>query len=259
MVDLTTVKLRIHTPAKPAWLCASYQTSLLGTIELFRQRDVALEVMPPIRDCAWISHARASINARFMASGATHLLQIDGDIGWEPRDALRLLEHGKDLVAAAQPDRKRGHCIIGRRAPDKEKESRQAEEITFPVENDLIACDRVSAAFIMHSRGCIQQMMGAHPHLHAWRSAPWWLPGTPEAEVYFYAFWEQRVTDGRWDGEDHAFCDRAAEAGVQLYVDPFVTLRHNVEVELVGSLAESSRKRPAVRGMPNADLRESVE
>jgi len=232
------IKLCIHSPAKPAWLCDGYRVSLQRTLDLLEGQLIACDAPPAIRDCPWIGHARAAINAMFMASDCTHLLMIDSDIDWRPEDVVRMLEHDVQLVAAVAADRKTGKFLLGGWNGEAVGEGRfQYDKATA-----LIKAGRVSSAFILIHRGAIDAMMLAHPDLYAHRSAEWFLKdATPSTVSYFYAFWEQRVDGGNWPGEDHAFCDRAAEAGVQLYVDPHVVLGHNVGVRLSGCLADTMK------------------
>ena len=66
-------------------------------------RNFSLKVLVKDGD-ALITRARASLLSQFLDDpGATHLLFIDADIGFEPEQVFRLLECGAEMCAAVYP------------------------------------------------------------------------------------------------------------------------------------------------------------
>ena len=59
---------------------------------------------------ALLGYARAKLAAAFLASGASHLLMVDSDIGWDAADVIRLLRHDVPLVAGICPHRHEAHA-----------------------------------------------------------------------------------------------------------------------------------------------------
>jgi hypothetical protein len=238
-MDFTTVKLMIGCPAKPAHVAVAHEQAKIATLNLMRRHNIPVYTLP-VSDCAWIGHARAALTAKFMISGATHLLMIDNDVSWKAEDVLRMLTHDVPFVGAIQADRKRGTFFVGRRRGGEDDEwiGGKYDEVT-----QLLACERLSAAFNLIRRDCIERLMEAHPHLQAHKSAKWFMKNDVAAQPYFYGFWEQRIVDGDWPGEDHAFCDRMIDAGIPVFVDPWIELGHWVEIERYGCLGDEMKLR----------------
>ena len=98
------VKLVVATP------CFGGQISVLYAGSLFKLQsvvhaysDVSLKILFKDGD-ALITRARASLISQFLDDpGATHLLFVDADIGFEPDQVLRLIECGADMCAAVYP------------------------------------------------------------------------------------------------------------------------------------------------------------
>src|ERR1700728_543685 len=90
--------------------CFGGQISVLYAASLFklqqrirRYRDLNLKILFKDGD-ALITRARASLVSQFLDDpGATHLLFVDADIGFELEQVVRLIECGADMCAAVYP------------------------------------------------------------------------------------------------------------------------------------------------------------
>ena len=100
----TPVNLVVATPCFGGQISVLYAASLFKLQKLLRAyRDFNLKILFKDGD-ALITRARASLMSQFLDDpGATHLLFIDADIGFEPEQVLRLLECGADMCAAIYP------------------------------------------------------------------------------------------------------------------------------------------------------------
>jgi len=94
------MKLMLATPSYDARFDLSYVGSLIRTIaELGHEIDMLW--WPRCGD-SLLPASRNAIAAEFLAQPErTHLLWIDSDIAWSPKDIVDLLGHDVDLVAGA--------------------------------------------------------------------------------------------------------------------------------------------------------------
>src|ERR1700728_4472122 len=123
--------------------CFGGQISVLYAASLFklqqrirRYRDLNLKILFKDGD-ALITRARASLISQFLDDpGATHLLFVDADIGFEAEQVVRLIECGADMCAAVYPikriDWDRVKQSIAASAPDP---ATAALRYVFEVEN----------------------------------------------------------------------------------------------------------------------------
>jgi hypothetical protein len=91
------VSVAIVTPVYGA-LALGYVTSLIASLDQLPRQGVETYWIH-VSGNSLIGLARSQLAALFLASSATHLMSIDGDLEWEPADILRLLKHDLPFVA----------------------------------------------------------------------------------------------------------------------------------------------------------------
>src|SRR5690348_15535077 len=98
------VNLCIATPCFGGQISVVYAASLFKLQTALRgYGNFHLKILFKDGD-ALITRARASLIAQFLEDpGATHLLFVDADIGFEPEQVLRLVQSGADMCAAIYP------------------------------------------------------------------------------------------------------------------------------------------------------------
>lgn len=225
--------LLIGVPCYPPSVSIHHYFSGLRTLALLLEQRLPCAITAAA-DCALVGHARADLVAQFLATDATHLLMVDADVGWEPGDVLRLLDHNVPLVSAVQIDKHRHTLFLS----GKEGSSETEEFIRnrYDPTTQLIRVDRAATCFMLIRRDVIERMIEAYP-THKVTPGRFGTPGTAE---HFYGFFEQPVRDdGTWPGEDIQFCELWRAIGGELYVDPWVTLMHVVRKPIAGNLALS--------------------
>ncbi|MDB5415937.1 MAG: hypothetical protein JWR10_4272 [Rubritepida sp.] len=174
-----------------------------------------------------VTRARNSLVARFLASSASHLLFVDSDIGFGADAVLRLLGHGRPLIAGLY------------RSKTTERED---WVVTFPAGEDgglpsvrhdvttgAVEAAGVGTGFLLIHRDVLTAMVQAHPET---------LHRTDEGPVH--ALFEAGIEpgaapgEGRYLSEDYMFCARWRALGGEVWCDPAIVLEHHGQTRLRG-------------------------
>ena len=157
--------------------------------------------------------ARNRAVAEFIRSDCTHLLFIDGDIGFQPVHIARMFEHDAPIVGGI-------YCL-------KDHEQTRLCLQTLPGHKEietggLMPVARVGTGFLRIAREVFERMKspasGYSPHTFA---ARYNNHGRDE-----WDFFQSGVVDGEWLSEDWFFCDRARAFGYEVLIDTEIQLLH---------------------------------
>lgn len=151
---------------------------------------------------SFLPRSRDILTAKFLDSGATHMLCLDSDIGFVAEDVNKLLESNKDFISGV-------YC-------KKTDTADVPARLSGKVDNGLLSADYVPAGFIVLSRQCVERMVGAY------RSMQYFHSGGSA-----WALWASTFDTGKeYSGEDVAFCNRWRAIGGDIFIDPSVIVRH---------------------------------
>jgi hypothetical protein len=202
---MITKKIFIATPTLHADVIHDYCRSSFRTAEVLPKHGIETDLVF-LAGCAAMDRSRDMLIDTFLKSDATHILQIDADIGWNAEDIVRMEQHDVDFVAGVYP--------IKRDVPQFRvnfNDKRRA---------GLIGANGVPGGFCLIKREAIEKMVDHFPELRGVGEKD----GANVTEISWLHCHE--VSDGRVWGEDMAFCRRARKAGIDIWVDPTVNLRH---------------------------------
>lgn len=176
--------------------------------------------------CSVVSRARNLLVQDLLESPCTELLFIDSDINFEPEAIFRLMAWGTDtrkgVVAAVPRVRDVNKVYIA----DLEYDENQ--ELTMN-HRGLVRAERVATAFMWVNRKVFEDLVAAHPE---------WTYWDKRAGKNLSAVFDFKVTPEGYIGEDFLFCDRAREAGYEVWVDPTITLGHMGVQEYTGNFGD---------------------
>jgi hypothetical protein len=223
--------------------------SLLRLQEACRERDVGLHV-EMMGGEALITRGRSRLAAQFLAHPqATHLLFIDADIGFPPETVFRLLDSGKEVVAAVCPLKSIDWDKL-RAAAKADVADLQAASIGYVVrflptadksvnvENGFAQVAYGGTGFLMIQRQAMQRLVDAHPELKA-KMGDMADPLAAEAVMVFETMIEPET--GQYLSEDYAFCRRWRDLGGEIWADFEARLTHVGHAAYTGSLIQALR------------------
>ena len=197
---------------------ALYMRSLLELHPACRAEGVELQLDLGGGE-ALIGRGRAGMLAKFLASGATHLIFVDADIGFSPDAVFRLLRSGHDVVGGVYP-RKSSAAGFEVGAPLGEPTADGFQPVSF-----------VGAGFLLISRPAAERITSAYPALRAGlgdvRGAQ-----VSAATMVFDSFVEPET--GRYLADHQAFCRRWRDIGGVVWADMRSRLVHVGEIEHAG-------------------------
>lgn len=201
------------TPAYRGIWCKQFIESLEATVDHLALLGHTTTFNLLTGSC-YVQSARNELAQRFLDSGADVLFFLDDDVSWCPEDVLTLLETPGDVVAGIYP--------------------KKCQETDFPVvihtdgdgfplvrQDGCIAATGLPTGFMRITRVAIEQLRAAYPG----QRFDDYQDGEKVGECY--DLFPQGVHNGRWYGEDFAFCNLWAALGGSLWVVPDLTLTHH--------------------------------
>ncbi|MEX0932335.1 MAG: hypothetical protein WDZ61_00375, partial [Parcubacteria group bacterium] len=166
---------------------------------------------------ALITNNRNIAVAQALETDCTHLCFIDSDILFDPKDLVKMMavtaikDEQYDIVCGPYPlkqDEPKFHC-------DTLDEQQPSRHGLWPIK-------ATGCGFMMIKREVLDKMVKEYPELEYYNNF---------LERTMWALFHQMMTprlDGttRYLGEDVAFCKRAVDKGVKIWLDPRVKLGH---------------------------------
>ena len=104
-----------------------FQSYMNWTI-LAMQNDLAFTI-DTLSNESNINRGRNSCAAKFLAGDCTHMMFVDADIGWNPVDVVQLVNHQKDVVVGAYPQKTIPAKYVVNQLDDPEREADLVEVI----------------------------------------------------------------------------------------------------------------------------------
>lgn len=176
--------------------------------------------------CSVVSRARNLLVQDFLESECDYLFFIDSDINFAPEDMLRLMAWSSDpkkgIVAAVPRVRDANPIYISALDYDEN------DELTMNAMG-LVRAKRVATAFMCIRREVIASLVERLPDLTYYDK---------KSERTLHCLFDFELTEEGYIGEDFLFCDRARDAGFEVWVDPTITLGHMGVQEFVGNFGK---------------------
>jgi len=243
--ELRKYKLFVGTPMYGGQCAGLYTKSTNDLSMLCAKHDIPLRYYFLFNE-SLIQRARNYIVDEFMRSDCTHLLFVDADIGFNPRDALALL-----AIQVSEPEK---YDIVCGPYPKKtiawEKVSRAAAQ-GFDKESPF-ALEQFTSDFVFNPVRGMKQFKLSEP-VEVKEAGTGFMLITKEALLKYrdtypeFSYKPDHVRTDNFDGsreitaffdcvidpeskrylsEDYFFCHKAREAGLSVWMCPWMQINH---------------------------------
>ncbi len=249
--------LVIGTPCYGRMVTDLYAGSLLKLLLACQSRNVRLQVQMTGSD-ALITRARQNIVAQFLhMEAATHLLFIDADIGFQPKQVFRLMDFDAPISAAVYPIKridweKVGAAAQAGRSPLHSAALSYMVEFTDPARIEtrggFAKVSYAGTGFLMIRREALVAMIHHYPELrYAHDHKPNdKLAGSPWRSALFNCMIDEK--SGAYLSEDFSFCRRWTAMGGEIWADLESKLTHVGTVDFAGDMATQFSTAAAAEG-----------
>lgn len=254
--ELQKRKLFVATPMYGGQCAGMYTRSIADLSAFCAKYQIPLQLYYLFNE-SLITRARNYCVDEFMRSGATHLMFIDSDIGFDPQDVIAMLalmndDSPYDVMGGPYPKK----CISWekiKQAVDKGF----ADENPNKLENfvgdyvfnpkggqreiplgEPVEVLEIGTGFFMARRKTFEQYAKAYPELsykpdHVRTEH---FDGSREIMAYFDCIIDP--DSKRYLSEDYNFCYHAAKAGMKVWFCPWMKLQHVGSYVFGGSLVD---------------------
>jgi hypothetical protein len=204
-----------------------------------------------------ITRARNYLVDEFLRSDCTHLMFIDADIGFDPDDVIALsviAATGSDKEVVCGPYPKK--CIswekikkaVDRGFADKNPQDLEkyvGDYVFNPTDgqesialNEPVEVLEGGTGFMIIQRGVFEKYKKAYPHLaykpdHVRTEH---FDGSREIHAYFDCVIDPKTK--RYLSEDYMFCQYSRDAGIKVWLCPWMKLEHQGTYVFGGSLVD---------------------
>jgi hypothetical protein len=211
--DLAGRSVFIALPAYDFKVSLKLATSLAKFATRAQQHGIDIQI-GSICGCSVVSRARNSLAQEMLDSDCTDLMFIDSDINFEAEDVFRLMAWTSDpkmgIVAGVPRTRSTTKTYIATMDYDED------DKLTMNGMG-LVRAKRVATAFMMVRRDVFETLDAAHPE---------WRYYDDRSKRTVPCLFDFMLTEEGYIGEDYLFCDRAREAGFEVWIDPTIKLGH---------------------------------
>ncbi len=242
----------VSTPCYGGLMTHVYVTSLLKLMAVLPGQGVRLGLSTAAHDSLVPRSRNALVKAFLDFPGATHLLFVDADIGFEPEAVQRMLAFDQDVVAGMYPvkvidwDRVGTAATQARTGTVTPPELRQAGlhfvgvpllpgEPGFEERDGFVTARYTGTGFMLIKRQVLERMMAGYPETQ-YRTMQTY-PAPPEAGAPYHNLFDCIVhpETRMYLSEDYTFCHRFRAIGGQIWLDMRSKLRHVGAMEFEGT------------------------
>jgi len=241
-LDLSKLKgksLYVATPMYGNQCNGAYMQSVMNLQRMCLELNVPVEFYILFNE-SLVTRARNACAHEFLRTDYTHMMFIDADIVFEPKDVLKMLAYDRDVMCGPYSKKSirwdrsmEAHAkgFINTFSDAKKIESFTGDFFFTPVPgNSVMSLHEpteileAGTGFMMIKRETFGQFSKTHPHLKYisdWNTAAW---HNKEMTAFFDTVIDEETK--RYLSEDYMFCRYARKAGLKVWLCPWVKLQH---------------------------------
>ena len=259
MLDVSALRQMrplIMTPSHDGKFFANYIASSMALMGAGVELGLAVNFMFHCGE-SLITRARNQCVARFLADPQwTHLVWIDGDIGFSAVAFFRLLLSDYDIAAGVYPLKRENWPAEGLPAHTTQQDfidlytsytanSGRTTDTTIDLAiqpDGFLAVREAPTGFMSIKRQALERLVVANPQLkYTPEDFP---PGTLDLHYRLFDVMVDPDTN-RYLSEDYAFCRLWNAVGGEVFIDTHSTLSHQGQKTYRGDFARSLQRNPA--------------
>jgi hypothetical protein len=224
-------KVFLAVPAKDGAVKCSTVRSIIAGIRALGEAGYSVQYGDVPGDC-YVQLARNHLVKKFLESDCMDMIFIDADVDFPESALVRLMSYDVQLVGGAYRYRKDEEDYPVRLCVDGSLRA------MFNPDSGLIYAQMVPTGLMRINRTVFSQMQMSHPR---------WLKrlGADDNDLMWHFFQTGDLWyEGKWWGEDVAFCRYCREEGVQVWIDPNIDLGHTGEKRWSGNYHQYLLRQP---------------
>lgn len=248
--ELQNKSLFVATPMYGGQCFGSYTKSLLDLSRVCQAYGIQAQFSFIFNE-SLITRARNYLVDEFLRSKFTHMMFIDSDIDFNPMDVIALLALNKPVAGGPYPKK----CIAWENVYDAVKYGLVPNEHrgqladfagdfvfnavpgTMEIQlNDITEVLEIGTGFMMVQREVFEKFADAYPQY-------WYNPDHNRAaqfdgsrKIYQYFQAEIEPVHNRYLSEDYWFCQKARQAGLSVWLAPWMVVKHHGTYIYSGSI-----------------------
>lgn len=232
------MNILIATPMYGGMCTGEYTRSLIGVAQVLGPEKIG-HGMAFIYNDSLITSARNKLATIFMNHDFTHMLFIDADISFDPRDIVTMLHADKDVLAGIYPkkvinwDRVKMAADAG--VPAEQLKFHTGDLVVNLLEHEREKAVRVTEPVEVFGAGTGFMLIKREVMERLKDKIDTYLDDDG-SKLYEYFFLKKDPVLNKQLTEDYAFCALCRENGIKVHVAPWVKLSHTGTYTFTGSV-----------------------
>lgn len=206
---------------------APYITSMIATVMFLERLGIEYDYWHIFGDFHF-DRALNQAMTNAIDSDATDIILLDSDLKWSPESLLRLLCHDVDVVAGSYRMKNQWEQYTG--IVMRDPETGMVLGRMLPDGTAIARAERVTGGFTRLRTSALRKFVDAYPELR-------YADGQGQST----GFWHSLIKDGLFYSHDYLQSERWKDIGVDLWIDPNMTLTHYGTVGYEGNLDQYMR------------------